>query len=145
MYVEASSGALGAASTGAGKEYDSLIAQIGFTPTHLIALRPTNAGGGMNYNGIWSPTAAWSTQQLAFTDGVDAWTSTSEVSARIAWSDLGCPTSLRLTAHVVHALPANEWKDFVPLTATPWMSPGGGYYEIDLSGPPAAAGWTEVP
>ena len=32
--------------------------------------------------------------------------------------------------------PANEWKDLVPATHTPWQAPGGGYYEIDLTGAP---------
>lgn len=150
VYIEASSGPLGAAAPGQGKEYDSLIAEIGFTPTHLIGVRPTNAAPmGMPYNALWTPAASWTTQAALLADGAGYWASSSEVSARVAWSDLGCPTNIRLTAHLVYAQPANEWKDFVPLTATPWMARSptatGGYYEIDLTGPPDATGWTDVP
>ena len=56
---------------------------------------------------------------------------------------------MAMTAHVVYAQPANEWKDFVPLSTTPWMARSagmtGGFYEIDLTGAPAATGWTDVP
>jgi len=61
----------------------------------------------------------------------------------VPWNAIGnCPTHLRLAVHVVHAVSANEWKDLVPSTHTPWQSPGGGYYEIDLSGAPAVTSWS---
>jgi hypothetical protein len=61
---------------------------------------------------------------------------------RVPWIALGCPSALRLSAHVVNGALANEWKDLVPSTATPWEVPGGAYYEIDLSMDPAISGWT---
>ncbi len=68
----------------------------------------------------------------------------STLSIKTPWAALGgCPTALRLDLHVVHAVTGNEWKDLVPATHTPWQVPGGGYFEIDLTGSSAVASWTQ--
>ena len=141
---------LSPAAASTGKEYSSLTAELPFTATHLVALRRTSLSGGVLYNGVYTPGGAWTTLAVALRDGVDVWAEgTSALSARVPWSVLGCAASIRLTTHVVNGpIFLNEWKDFLPLTATPWSTmppatPGGGYYEIDLTADPAVSGWTE--
>lgn len=146
VYVEART-SLPAAAMTTGKEYSGETPVLGFMATHLIGMRRTSTGGdGVPYNGLYVPSDGWLNRTVALDEGVDLWVSSENtaMSARVAWTDLGCPTVLRLTTHVVNAEPANEWKDFLPLTATPWMAPGGGYFEIDLTADPDVAGWTEV-
>ncbi len=144
VYLEAGS-ALAAASASTGKEYSAETAELPFSATHLLALRRTSVGGdGIAYNGIYTPTGDWMTMPREFSTGSDAYTNAGEVSVRVAWTDLGCPLALRLTAHVVNAVVSEEWKDFLPLSATPWLAPGGGYFEIDLMMDPAVVRWTEI-
>ena len=150
VYLEAAT-SLGTATAADGKPYDSLTAELPFDATHLIAFRRTNLGGdGVAYNGVYVPggSANWETRVFALEAGTSAWVAAGNdaMSVRVPWSALGCPTVLRLTAHVVNGpVVANEWKDFIPLSTTPWTEPGGGYYEIDLSADPDVATWTELP
>jgi len=144
VYVEATTG-LGTAAPSQGKEYSSLVPQLPFTPTHLIAVRRVTDGGSGPYDGVFVPTASWSTRATALEPGTDVFVSADQrtISVQVPWAALGgCPTALRLAAHVVHAVTDNEWKELVPDSTTPWVAPGGGYYEIDLTGAPAVAGWT---
>lgn len=137
---------LAAAAPTMGKFYNSLTAQLPFTATHLVALRRTSLGtDGTLYNGIYTPGGPWTTLARELRAGVDVWAEgTSALSARVPWSVLGCAATLRMTTHVVNGpISLNEWKDFVPLSAEPWMAPGGGYFEIDLRADPAVSGWTE--
>lgn len=148
VYLEARAGALPAAAASTGKEYGGLTPALPFTPTHVIAARrQTDSGTGGPYDGVYTPTAAWATRGFALEPGSHVFTSTDlhTLSVRTPWSALaaaGCPTRLRLAAHVVHDVVANEWKDTIPSTHTPWLAPGGGYYEIDLTAAPTVAGWT---
>jgi hypothetical protein len=151
VYVEARD-VLGAATSSMGKEYDGLRPRFEFSPTHLIAVRRRNdSGGGPGpYNGVYTASSAWVTRATPLDLGSGYWVSGDNrtIAIRVPWSALGCPSALRLTAHVVNGpIIANEWKDVVPTTATPWgeMSSGGGYYEIDLSADPAISGWTLRP
>ena len=82
---------------------------------------------------------------MTLVDGSDVWAEgTGAMSVRVPWSLLGCADTIRFAAHVVNGpVAGNEWKDFVPLSTTPWRSPGGGYFEIDLTADPAVSGWTE--
>lgn len=146
LYLEART-ALGTAMPSLGKEYGGLTAALPFSPTHLIAVRRTSdSGTGGPYDGVYVPagTPAWSVRATSLDVGVHAFVSTDSrtISVRVPWTALGgCPTRLRLVAHVVHGDVGNEWKDVVPTTHTPWAAPGGGFYEIDLSADPAVAGW----
>lgn len=141
IYVEAAT-ALGQAAPSAGKEYSGLVAQLPFTPTHLIAVRRVSDAGTGPYDGVFTPAAQWSTRATALVDGTDVFAASDEISVQVPWSSLGgCPHALRLAMHVVNAQPGNEWKDLVPSTTTPWMAPGGDYYEVDLTGAPAVTGW----
>ena len=146
VYLEARAATLPAASASTGKEYGGLTPALPFTPTHLIAARrQTDSGTGGPYDGVYTPTAAWATRSFALEPGSHVFTSTDlhTLSVHTPWSALGgCPTRLRLAAHVVHNVVANEWKDTLPSTHTPWLAPGGGYYEIDLTAATAVAGWT---
>lgn len=145
VYLEAAE-SLGAATPSAGKEYDSLVPELPFTPTHLIALRRvSDSGVGGPYNGLYTPAASWEDRALGLVDGIDYWAAADHhtLAARVPWSTLGCPSRLRITAHVVHGEVGNEWKDLVPVGATPWASGGGAYYEIDLGADPAITGWAE--
>lgn len=146
IYLETSTG-FGQPVPSQGKEYGGLVAQLAFTPTHLIAVRRTSdSGTGGAYDGVYRPAASWSTRETPLVEGTDVHASSDgqTLSVAVPWSALGsCPTALRLTAHVVHGATANEWKDVAPSTATPWQAPGGGYYEIDVTGAPAISGWTQ--
>ncbi len=147
IYLEAAE-TLGAAMPSDGKEYSGLVARLPFSATHLVALRRTSVGGdGVAYNGLYVPAGdpPWTTQTVAFREGVDVFTASdaSAMSVRVSWADLGCPSALRLTAHVVNAVLANEWKDFLPFAATPWAAPGGAYFELDLRVEPDVSGWVE--
>ncbi len=143
VYLEVRA-SLGSAMRSVGKEYDGLTPQLPFTATHVIAVRRTSASGGPAYNGVYTPGAGWTTLAMELRDGVDVFSEgTSVVSVRVPWSLLGCASAIRLTSHVVNGpVAGNEWKDFVPSTTEPWMSPGGGYYEIDLTADPAVTGWS---
>ena len=135
--------ALAPAAPGLGKEYSGLVPMLPFTPTHLIAARRTN--GATPYDAVYLPDAMWTTRGTALDPGTAVFVAADHhvLSVAVPWTALGgCPTMLRLAVHVVHAASANEWKDLVPTTHTPWLAPGGGYYELDLTGSPSVASWT---
>lgn len=136
IYVETGE-ALAAAVPSQGKEYSGLVPQLPFTPNYLIAVRRVSDGGTGAYDGIFLPDAQWTTQATPLADGTDVFAATDEISVQVPWAALGgCPHAMRLALHVVHAQPANEWKDLVPATSTPWQAPGGDFYELDLTGSP---------
>jgi hypothetical protein len=136
IYVETGD-TLAAATPAQGKEYSSLIPQLPFTPTHLIAVRRVSDAGTGPYDGVFIPDAQWTTRATALTDGIDVFAANDEMSVEVPWAALGgCPRAMRLAIHVVHAQPANEWKDLVPATHTPWQAPGGDFYELDLTAAP---------
>jgi hypothetical protein len=144
IYVEAAT-ALSAATTTQGKEYGGLVPALPFAPTHLIGLRRQSDAGTGPYNSVFLPDATWMTREQPLVAGTDTFVSSDQrtLSVVVPWTALGgCPTSLRLAMHVVHGAAANEWKDLVPTTHTPWLTPGGGYYEIDLTGAPDVTSWT---
>lgn len=145
LYVEARAD-LPAAQASQGKEYGGLTPALPFAPNYVIALRRTNDFGTGPYDGVYVPTGAqpWATRTQALDPGTDVFISSDNrtLSVRTPWTALGgCPLELRLALHVVHGAIANEWKDLVPTTHTPWMAPGGGYYEVALTGSPAISGW----
>jgi len=126
-----------------GKEYSGLTPALPFTPTQLIAIRRVSDSGTGGYDGVFVPTDGYTTRTLALDGETFASSDQRTLSVRVPWSALGgCPTELRLALHVVHAVAGNEWKDLVPSTHTPWQAPGGGYYEIDLSGSSAVTSWS---
>lgn len=147
VYVQAGT-ELGAVVPGSGKEYSGLTARLPFTPTHLIAARQVSGAGAAAYDGVYVPgttTPAWTTRETPLVEGTDVFVSTDHqtLSISVPWVALGgCPTQLRLAVHVVHAVAGNEWKDLIPTTHTPWVAPGGGYYELDLTAAPAITNWT---
>ncbi|MCE9579254.1 MAG: hypothetical protein K8W52_39385 [Deltaproteobacteria bacterium] len=144
VYLETGT-ALAAPVASLGKEYSGLKPNLPFTATHLIALRQVDDAGTGGYDGVFTPAATWTTRGYDLTPGADAFVSSDHrtLSAKVPWSALGgCPTSMRVAIHVVHAIAGNEWKDLVPAAHTPWLAGGGGYYEIDLTGPAAVSGWT---
>jgi hypothetical protein len=144
VYVEVGA-TLGTVQPAQGKEYGGLIAQLPFSPTHLIAARRVSDSGTGPYDGVFVPAGGWATRETALVDGSDVFVASdmSALSVQVPWTALGgCPSALRVVVHVVHGAAGNEWKDLVPTTHTPWLAPGGGYYEIDLTGETAVASWT---
>lgn len=142
VYVETGA-ALGGSAAATGKEYGGLTPALPFTPTHVIAIRRVSDAGSGGYNGVFVPGDGWQTRTIALDAETFVSADLRTLSVRVPWSSLGgCPTAMRLALHVVHGQAANEWKDLVPSTHTPWQMPGGGYYEIDLTGAQAVAGWT---
>jgi hypothetical protein len=128
-----------------GKEYSGLVPGLPFTATHLIAARQqSDSGTGGPYDGVYVPDATWSTRATPLdASAVFVQADHDAISVQVPWSALGgCPTTIRLALHVVHAVVANEWKDVVPSTHTPWLATGGGYYEIDVTGTQAITSWT---
>ncbi|NVB81337.1 MAG: hypothetical protein HOV81_23275 [Kofleriaceae bacterium] len=142
IYVEAGT-TLGAATPANGKEYGGLVPALPFSPTHLIAVRRVSDSGTGGYNGVFVPGDGWTARTLDLDASTFASADLHTLSVSVPWSALGtCPTHTRLALHVVHGAVANEWKDLVPGTHTPWLAPGGGFYEIDLTAPPAVSGWS---
>ena len=142
IYIEATH-APGTAQPSTGKEYGGLTPQLPFDATHLVGVRRVSDSGTGAYDGVFVPSDGWMTRTLALDAATLVSADHKTLSVTVPWSALGnCPTSLRLAVHVVHGVSANEWKDLVPATHTPWQSPGGGYYEIDLTGSPAVTSWS---
>lgn len=142
VYLEAAS-ALGAVSESTGKEYSGVEPHLPFTATHLIAVRRTSdSGEGGPYNGVYTAASGWVDRATPLDEGTDYWASGSTISVKVPWAALGCPSELRLSAHVVNGVFTQEWKDTVPADATSWLAPGGAYYELDLSEDPAVSGWS---
>ncbi len=142
IYVESGT-TLTTATPAAGKEYSNLVPTLPFTPTHLIAARRTN--GADAYDAVYLPATSWTTRGLSLDPTTSVFVAADHhaLSVVVPWTALGgCPTTLRIAVHVVHGASANEWKVLVPASHTPWISPGGGYYEVDLTGTPAVSGWT---
>ncbi|HVV82081.1 MAG TPA: hypothetical protein VHE35_03335 [Kofleriaceae bacterium] len=147
VYVETGD-ALPAAAPSMGKEYGGDVPFLPFAANHLIAVRRQDDSGTGAYDGVYLPDmpVSWTTRTAALVPGTDVFASADNgtLSVRTPWAALGgCPTTMRLAAHVVNGDVGNDWKDTVPTTHTPWMQPGGGYYEIDLTADPAIAGWTQ--
>ncbi|HEV7556682.1 MAG TPA: hypothetical protein VGO00_14555 [Kofleriaceae bacterium] len=143
VYVETDH--LDTAVASSGKEYSGLVPGLPFTATQLIAVRQQSDAGTGPYDGVFLPATGWTTRATALELGTDVFVAADHdaVSVQVPWTALGgCPTAIRLAVHVVHAVVANEWKDVVPPTHTPWLATGGGYYEIDVTGPQAIASWT---
>jgi hypothetical protein len=142
IYIEAATSSLGTAAPATGKEYSGLTPQLPFSATHLIAVRRVSDSGSGAYDGVFVPGDGWMTRAVALDSATLVSADQKTMSVTVPWTALGnCPTALRLAVHVVHGASANEWKDLVPSTHTPWQSPGGGFYEIDLSGAPAVTSW----
>jgi hypothetical protein len=145
VYVQVADGALPAAAPSMGKEYSNLVPALPFTATHLIAARRVDDSGTGPYDAVFVPTGGWTMQQTPLADGTSVFVSSDQqqLSLKVPWTALGgYPTMMRLAFHIVHAVTGNEWKDVVPSTSTPWLAPGGGYYEIDLTGATAVVSWT---
>lgn len=142
IYVEAGT-SLAAAQPATGKEYSGLTPKLPFSPTHLIAVRRVSDSGTGGYDGVYVPTDGWMQRTSLLDSATLVSADQKTLSVSVPWSALGgCPMALRLAVHVVHAVSANEWKDLVPATHTPWQAPGGGYYEIATSGAPAVTNWS---
>lgn len=141
VYLETGS-TLATAAPATGKEYSGLVPALPFTPTHLVAVRRVNDAGTGAYNGVFVPTDQWQMRTIALDAETFSSADQHTLSVRVPWTALGgCPSAMRLAIHVVHGQLANEWKDLVPETHTPWQMPGGGYYEIDLTGPQSNTSW----
>jgi hypothetical protein len=146
VYIDASTTPLAPAVASQGKEYSGLVAALPFSPNYLLAARRVSDAGTGPYNGIYVPGSGWSVQPTPLEDLVNVFVSADhqQLSLKVPWLAIGgCPGSLRLAMHIVHAQPANEWKDVAPVDGTPWQAPGGGYYDIDLTGATAVAGWMQ--
>ena len=144
VYVETGTD-LSAAAASQGKEYSDLTPALPFTPSHLVGVRRvSDSGTGGAYNGVFVPSDGWMNRTVALETSTFVSTDQRTISVVVPWCALGteCPTMMRVALHVVHAQAANEWKDLIPSTHTPWQTPGGGYYEIDLTGGLAVSAWT---
>ena len=143
LYVEADAGP---AVPTTGFEYSALTPALPFTPTHSITLRrQSDSGDGLGpWAGVWVWTGSDWSQHLRLEPGVTMFTAADShtISARVPWSVLGSPSTLRLVGHVVWAQPFEEWKELVPYNHTPWASSVSGYAELDLNGPPEVSLWT---
>lgn len=117
-----------------------------FTPTHSITLRrQSDSGDGLGpWAGVWAWTGSDWSQHLRFEPGVTMFTAADDhtISARVPWSVLGSPETLRIAGHVVWAQPFEEWKELVPYNHSPWATSVSGYAELDLSAPPEVSLWT---
>jgi hypothetical protein len=145
VYVETAA-TLSAAAPRAGKEYSGHTAQLGFGATHVIAARRTNDFGSGPYDAIYAAAGApaWTTRAHTLTPGTHVFASSDNrtLSIRAPWFELGgCPLAMRIGVHVVNGASGNEWKDLVPSSHAPWMTGGGGFYEVSLTGDPAVSGW----
>ncbi|MBZ0116264.1 MAG: hypothetical protein K8H88_04700 [Sandaracinaceae bacterium] len=139
---------LGDPSTATGKEYGGNVPTLPFTPTHLVAIRRTSDLGPPGpYNGVYLVSDGWMARAAPLTEAVEVFASGDQrtLSVRVPWNSLGgCPTQMRIAAHVVYGAPLSgmEWKDTLPAGHAPWASTGGGFYEVDLTGDTASSRWT---
>jgi hypothetical protein len=141
IYVEAGSN-LGSAAPAQGKQYSNLTPGLPFQANYLIAARQLSDGGTGAYDGVYAPDMTWDDRATPLALGSNVFVSPDQrtLSLAVPWAALGgCPTQLRLTMHVVHAVVNNEWKDLLPASTTPWLGSGGSYFAIDLTQPPAVA------
>ncbi|MCA9521695.1 MAG: hypothetical protein KC609_12010 [Myxococcales bacterium] len=119
-----------------GKLYGGYTAYLPFTATHVIGARSTDDFGPGPYNGVWSWSTGDNDWVMTFhaVSGTDLFLSSDKhtIAVRIPWAELGCPSTLRLSAHVINAITDNEWKETLPQTHTPWTESGVGYYDIDF-------------
>lgn len=140
---------LPAVAPGTGKEYGGDTPFLPFAASHVIAIRRTDDSGvGGPYDGVYVAGApvTWATRSFALVPGTHVFASADglTLSVKTPWSALGgCPTHARLVAHVVHGDVGNDWKDTLPVAHTPWLSPGGAYYQIELTADPSPAGWMQ--
>lgn len=146
VYVETAS-SLAAATPRAGKEYSGHTPQLGFDASYVIAARRTNDFGTGPYDAIYAAagTPAWTTRAHTLTPGTHVFSSSDNrtLSIRAPWFELGgCPLAMRISVHVVNGASGNEWKDLVPASHAPWLTGGGGFFEVALTGDPAVSGWT---
>ncbi len=148
VYLEASEGALPPANPSTqGILYSNLTPELPFTPTHVISARRTSDSGSADgpWNGLWERNDQGQLAKiLRFSQNTQWWIAADQhtLSLRIPRDMLGNATHLRLSAHVVNAAAANEWKDTIPSTHTPWNPSALGFYEIDLTGAHPVANWT---
>jgi hypothetical protein len=140
VYLQAGSD-LGVATPAPGKQYSNLTPDLPFAANYLIAARQqSDSGVGGPYDGIYTPAMTWDDRATPLAPGSDVFVSPDDATLSVVapWAALGgCPTQLRLSMHVVHAVSANEWKDLLPGSTTPWLGSGGDYFAIDLTQPPA--------
>lgn len=145
LYFEGGGDSLGPLSAGQGIEYSGLRAALPFDATHLITVRRLSEDGddGGPWNGLlvngpdgWQRVARLTPQQ-------QWWISADQhvIAMRVPRAWLGQPRRVRVAGHLVNAEPANEWKDTVPATHTPWTASNTGFFEIDLDGPTPVSGW----
>ena len=148
VYLEAGD-SLAAPTPSAGKEYGGLTPALPFTATHLVAARRQDDTGTGAYDGVYTPQAGFTYKTIDLVPGRDVFAASDQhtLAVRVPLEALGCPTRLRLAAHIVHdPMDVNHhWKDLVPITHTPWTTSGGGFYEIDLLGDPAVSSWAVRP
>lgn len=139
-YLQTSMSPLGPAAGATGKEYNTWVPALPFTPTHVVAVR---RNASPPYSGVYLPTV-WNLG-TSLVHGTDVFVSLDgrTISARVPLDALGCPRYVRLAAHVVpDMLMSRPWQDTVPSTHTPSLSSTSGYYEIDLAGSTAVTAWT---
>ncbi|MFZ9889623.1 MAG: hypothetical protein ACO3JL_19180, partial [Myxococcota bacterium] len=147
LYVEVDP--VGEPTPSLGKEYFGLVPELPFTPTHLLAARRSSVIAGSDpYNGVYEGpglvATPYRTATLNLTDETYISSDNHTVSLQVPWSALssdGCPTRLRLVAHVVKDAAGTEWSDVLPLAHSPWLPGGGTFYELDLRAPDAS--WAE--
>ena len=146
IYVESATGTLGSAVQGSGLEYSTLTPALPFTPTHVITARQLSDDGSAfgPWNGVMAFDGSSWQHVIRFEPNIDCWLASDNrtISLRVPRLALGEPDQIRLAAHVVNAIPANEWKDLLPSAHTPWSASANGYYEIDLNGATNVSSWT---
>lgn len=145
LYIESLQGTTSAAQASTGMSYLQQIAQLPFTPTHLIGVRykADNQDGFGPWNGVWRKEAnGWALQQR-LKEGREIWRAADRhtLACRIHRSQLGDPTRIRLAGHLVYGVAGNEWKGLVPASHTPWSASASGYLEIDLGADTATSFW----
>jgi hypothetical protein len=128
IYLEAITGTPSEPAASQGLEYSGQVPTLPFSANYAIALRRVSAlDGDGPWNGIWRRTdTGWQRQERLATD-VDYWPGQDghTLAARIPRAALGSPDQIRLVAHVVHEVQAEEWKDVIPADHTPWENGGG--------------------
>jgi hypothetical protein len=150
LYLEADPTGPAAPSDGVAYSFGTVTSpsELPFTATHVVALRAVGGAGpqGGPWPGLWRREAGGDVQLVRFAPGRELFVATDRhtISARVPLAPLGHPSRLRVAGHAVWGAAGDEWKDVVPATHTPWAS-GGGWYELDLTGPRAATGWDLLP
>ncbi|HAN31450.1 MAG TPA: hypothetical protein DCQ06_07615 [Myxococcales bacterium] len=137
----------GAPKPSTGMNYLNQSPKLAFVPKWAIGMRSQsdNNDGFGPWSGVFERVGDQWTQRLRFEPNESYWLATDKhtITVRVPRELIGAQGPMRITGHVVWALPGNEWKHTVPSDAAPWSTTGTSFFVIDPSQSPEVKGWVK--